>query len=300
MRLLLALAFIGFAGCATAPASLQATTETPLLISAEALVQRLGEDNLVVIHVVRDADTFDDGHIPGARLLSFSAIATERNGAPNVLPDLEAVQSSFEAIGVSDDSHVVLYGDMGGLAAARALYALDEIGHPTTSVLDGGLEAWRRAGGDVSTDAVEIVERGAMTFRPRLTVTARAEEMFELLGYAEAGGAVIVDARPYAHYTGETPGGGVERPGHIPPAVSLYWQEDLQPDGTLRPLAELQERYAAAGATPGTSVVAYCRTGVQASHTYLVARLLGLNPRLYDGSYFEWSNQTDYPVEAGP
>lgn len=300
MRILIAFLFIFIAGCSPAVSSLKATSEVPLVVSVEDLAQQLGEDNLVVVHVVRDPATFSGGHIPGARLLPFSAIATERDGVPNVLPDLVAVQSSFEIIGVSDDTHVVLYGDMGGLAAARALYALDALGHSATSVLDGGFEAWQRAGNEVATGAPDDTARGTLTPRARPEVTASADDVFALLNDAGNGQATILDARPYAQYTGETLGGGVDRPGHIPPAVSLFWQEDLQPDGTLRPLAELRARYAEAGATADRPVVTYCRTGVQASHTYLVARLLGLNPRLYDGSYFEWSNRTDYPVEVGP
>ena len=288
----LALAALG--GCATS-APRPAAEPDPLVSAAELAA---GIDGAVVVHVARDRADYDAGHVPGARFLPFSAVAAERDGVPNVLPPVADVRAAFEAVGVSDGARVVLYGDLDGLAAARALYALDVVGHASAAVLDGGLAAWRRAGQGVSTDGPGPVEPGTLTARPA-DVTATASDVRALLGPAAEGRAALVDARPADQYTGETPGGGVTRPGHVPGAVSLFWKDDLRADGTLRPLDELRVRYAAAGVAPGEPVVAYCRTGVQAAHAYLVARLLGLRPRLYDGSFFEWSNRTDYPVRTG-
>lgn len=293
---LLALTIVLLGGCA-APAPRPASLPD-IVVSADALAR--GIDGAVVVHVARDRADYDAGHVPGARFLPLSAVAAERGGVPNMLPPLADVRASFEALGVSDGSHVVLYGDLGGLAAARALYALDAIGHPGGAVLDGGLAAWQRAGQGVSMADPGAVRSGSITTTPDARVTATAGDVRALLDDTEAGRAALVDARPRDQYTGETPGGGVTRPGHIPGAVSLFWEEDLLPDGTLRPLEDLRERYASAGVTPGKTVVTYCRTGVQASHTYLVARLLGLQPRLYDGSFYDWSTQTDFPVRPGP
>lgn len=296
LALALALAFTVLAGCAaTAP---RPTSPSELIVTADALAS--GIERAVIVHVAREQADYDAGHVPGARFLPLSAVATERNGVPNMLPPPAEVRAAFEALGVSDDSRVVLYGDLGGLAAARTLYALDAIGHPGGAVLDGGLAAWQRAGQTVSTTAPAAVRPGAITTAPDAGVTATAADVQALLGDTAAGQAALVDARPADQYAGMTPGGGITRPGHIPGAVSLFWEEDLQPDGTLRTLAELRARYAAAGVVPGEPVVTYCRTGVQASHTYLVARLLGLQPRLYDGSFYDWSTQTDYPVKPGP
>ena len=293
LPLVLVLAALG--GCAaSAP---RPTAEPDLVVSAAELAA--GVDGAVVVHVARDRADYEAGHVPGARFLPFSAVAAERDGVPNVLPPVGDVRAAFEAVGVSDGSRVVLYGDLGGLAAARALYALDAVGHGGGAVLDGGLAAWRRAGQAVSTGTPRAVASGTIAARPGDGVTATAADVRALLGPTAAGRAALVDARPVDQYTGETPGGGITRPGHVPGAASLFWEDDLQPDGTLRPLAELRARYAAAGVVPGEPVVTYCRTGVQASHAYLVARLLGLRPRLYDGSYFEWSNRTDYPVQPG-
>ncbi|OZC01407.1 sulfurtransferase [Rubricoccus marinus] len=296
MRVLLALALVALGGCAaTAP---RPAASPDLVVSAAELAD--GIEGAVVVHVARERADYDAGHVPGARFLPLSAVAAERGGVPNMLPPLAEVRAAFQAVGVSDGSRVVLYGDLGGLSAARALYALDAIGHPGGAVLDGGLAAWQRAGQPVSTDAAPPARAGSITTAPDPRVTATASDVRALLDDAAAGRAALVDARPFEQYTGATPGGGVTRPGHVPGAASLFWEEDLRPDGTLRSLDELRARYAEAGAVPGEPVVTYCRTGVQASHAYLVARLLGLQPRLYDGSFFEWSTQTDYPVQPGP
>jgi thiosulfate/3-mercaptopyruvate sulfurtransferase len=110
---------------------------------------------------------------------------------------------------------------------------------------------------------------------------------------------VILDARPTAEYQGEVPGETIERPGHIPGAVNFPWRESFtrQDPPTLLDRQELQDILARAGLTPGREVVVYCRTGTQASWLYFVARYLGYSPRLYDGSYMEWSADPSLPVE---
>lgn len=292
MRLPILLLAAFLAGCTTVRDAPQPSAD--LLVSAAWLADHLDDPDLVVLHVGRERAGYDAGHVPSARFLPLSAVAVHRDGQLNVLPQADELEEAFEAAGVSDDSHVVLYGDMGGLAATRAFFALDVHGHERVSVLDGGLDAWRSAGGAVSTEA-QSAARGSFTprFRPELVVDAAWVE-----ARREDPQVVLVDARPAAEHTGEVPGEGIERPGHIPGSVNRFWKDDTREDGTLRPAEELRARYAAALA-PGREVVTYCRTGVQGSHAYFVARYLGLAPRLYDGSFYDWSNNTDYPVTQG-
>jgi thiosulfate/3-mercaptopyruvate sulfurtransferase len=111
-------------------------------------------------------------------------------------------------------------------------------------------------------------------------------------------GVAILDARPPAEFSGETPGEGIGRPGHIPGARNVFWQTLVRSpdDARLKDETELRRMFEEAGAAPGDTVVAYCRTGGQASFLYTVARHLGYDVRLYDGSYVDWS-RTEYPVE---
>jgi thiosulfate/3-mercaptopyruvate sulfurtransferase len=267
-----------------------------LLVDAAGLSGELEDSAVVVLHVAADRAAYDEGHIPGARFLPLRAIAREVDGNPNELPPVEQLDSVFESLGVSDDTRVVLYGDP--LPAARAFFTLDYLGHGgQTALLDGALPAWREAGLPLSTEA-DTAGRGSFTPRVQPERSVDAEWVNQ---HRTQGGVALVDARPTAQYTGEEAGDGVERPGHIPGAGSLFWEETIA--SSTRP--ELHDSEALhrllreAGVSPGDTVVTYCRTGMQASFMYFVARLLGYETRMYDPSYLDWSRRSELPVETG-
>lgn len=216
-----------------------------MLVSASALQRRLSDANTVILHVGRDRASYDAGHIPGARFLALSSIVTERGGVPDALPSAEALDEAFEAAGVSDDSHVVLYGDLGGLAAARAFFALDYLGH-TPAVLDGGLEAWRAAGQRVET-AAPAARHGSFTPRPRPELVVDADWV---RSHQRDSTVALIDTRPPEQYAGTEPGEGVARPGHIPGAKNLFWQNTVisQADPQLRSPEVLRALYRLSGA----------------------------------------------------
>jgi thiosulfate/3-mercaptopyruvate sulfurtransferase len=265
-----------------------------LLVSTEWLGQRLGEDRVVVLHVGGDEEAYRAGHVPGARFLALDAIVEERHGLPNELPAVPELRRAFEAVGVSDEAHVVLYGERDGLAAARAFFTLDYLGHRNVSLLDGGLEAWRAEQRPLATGAGSI-SPAEFTPRPRPDRLVTADWVHQRLRDPEV---VLIDARPPPEYAGERPGAAIERPGHIPGAHNLFWRDALVSDDDLRlrEEAELRTMFARAGAAPSRTVVAYCRTGVQSSLTYFIARYLGYDVVMYDGSYLDWNRRTELPV----
>ncbi|HZG44623.1 MAG TPA: sulfurtransferase [Longimicrobium sp.] len=263
--------------------------------SAE-LARRLNDPRVVVLHVGRDRASYDAGHVPGARFLPLSAIVAERNGIPNELPSVQQLEEAFEAVGVSDNSRVILYGDLQGLLAARAFFTLDYLGHANHAILDGGLERWRADERPVSTE-VPSARRGSLTPRPHADLVVTAEWVRDHLNDTSV---VFVDARPAAEFSGATPGEGVTRPGHIPGAHNLFWRNSLisETDPRLRSPEVLATAYTLAEASQDDTVVVYCRTGVQASHAYYVARYLERKVKMYDASFIEWSRRgADYPVE---
>jgi thiosulfate/3-mercaptopyruvate sulfurtransferase len=186
----------------------------------------------------------------------------------------------------------VVYGDLGGLAAGRAFFTLDYLGHTRVSLLDGGLEAWKAENGALATTPPQV-RRGSFTPRPRADRVVDAGWVRQRLDDPRY---LLIDARPTAQFSGEDAAG--LRAGHIPGAKNIFWRTALvsDDDPRLRPAAELRSLYAAAGAAPNRTVVTYCRTGMQASHAYFVARYLGYDAVMYDGSMVDWSRQAELPV----
>lgn len=279
------------------------TLQAPrLLVSTEWLAEHLSNPDLVIIHVGQDSSSYRAGHIPGARLLLLSSILIQRPNLPNELPPVEELVRAFEAVGVRNDRYVVLYGDLGGLAAARAFFTLDYLGlGHRAALLDGGLEMWRSEGRPVETVArpAPSVARGSLRVTPHPESVVDAAWIARRLGRDDL---VLIDARPEGEYSGSEPGSGIVRPGHIPGAVNFYWRDALlspqQP--LLLDRKALESRYRALGVREGVEIVTYCRTGMQSSHAYFVLRYLGYSPKMYDGSYINWNGRAELPIESGP
>ncbi len=266
-----------------------------MLVSTGWLAEHLDDPSLVVLHVARERAHYDAGHIPGARFLKYGEIVIQPEGVFNELPSVEQLDSALEAVGVSDDAHVVLYGDWGGLSAARAFMTFDYLGHgERTSMLDGGIEVWRLEGRSVSTDSPGFA-RGEFTPRLRESMTVDAEWVTK---HIEDDGVSVLDARPPQQYSGESTVRGIRRPGHVPGAGNVYWKSLLVSDErpVMKSREALEEALLRNGTEKGDLVVTYCNTGVMASHLYFVARYVGYDAKLYDLSFIDWSNRTDYPV----
>ncbi len=283
----------------TSPAAAQQVSAANVFISAEAAGDLIGKRGVTFLHVGTDEDAYASGHVRGARFLPLSSFTVTRDGLPAELPPAEELTSLFESNGVLGHGHVVLYhdpsgGDMEALAVARALFTLDALGHPHVNIIDGGLDALRTSGIELTTEASDVDQS-------ELDLRSRASGVLVDADFVHNNGnsLMIVDARPPAHFSGDQGGEGVDRPGRIPGAVNLYWKDFLNDDGTLKPVADLARMWEDAGHAPGDDVVVYCRVGMQASYAYAVARHLGLDVRMYDGSYIDWSNNTEYPVVVG-
>jgi thiosulfate/3-mercaptopyruvate sulfurtransferase len=264
-----------------------------LLVSADWLAKHLNRPDLVVLHF-GTAASYNAGHVPGARFVALAPLQPTRGGVPMSLEEPEVLRAALEAAGVSTSSHVVVYGD-GILQGARGFFILEYVGHPRVSLLDGGLSAWRASGGAVSTEATVPI-RGSMAPPTRGRNIVTTEWVFKRLGDAEV---ILVDARPFADYAGTvaiTP--TIPRVGHIPGAHNLPWQQLVlsTADTRLREPEALRALFAPTGAAMGSTVVAYCTSGMMSSLSYFVARYLGYDARLYDGSWFAWSPREELPV----
>lgn len=273
-----------------------------LLVSADELATRLNDPAVVVVAVGNSADEFTAGHIPGARLVIYRDIAPDIDGLPSELPPIDQLRRVLSAAGISDRSQVIIYGSP--IAATRLFFTLDYFGHPNVRVLNGGLTAWKARGGQLETGPPPPAAAAALTPKPRPERVVSADWIMERLstptlrpaqGRPQGGrGAnlLILDARPDAEYTGSDGGmNGMHVAGHLPDARQLVWNTLLDATGKFLPDAELRKKYEAIGASADTPLVSYCMVGMRASVTYFVARHLGYDARMYDGSIVDWTRR---------
>jgi thiosulfate/3-mercaptopyruvate sulfurtransferase len=277
-------------------AVLQAQSPDPI-VPVSWLALHLNDPSVVVVQVEGRRDQYAQGHIPGARFVALGDFATEPPPGRELPPvaDLERV---LRGLGINDDSRVVIYSATSPLSAARLWMTLDFLGHADhASLLNGGLTAWRAAGGAVTTED-PAPRTGSITHRERAPFLVTADWIRQRL---DDPNVLLIDARPDDEYTGADNGmGGMVHPGHIPGAYQMYWEKLVQPDNRtqLLPIESLRREFEAAGAAPGKAVVAYCMVGLRASLTYLVGRMLDYDMKFYDGSWHDWGSR-DLPYVKG-
>jgi len=269
-----------------------------MLVTTQWLADHLHDPDLVVLSISSNADFYAKGHIPGARNILLSEIAVTRNGVPAELPPVEQLQSVFESAGMSNGSRVVIYGERSGMFAARAYFTLDYLGVAgRVALLDGGLEKWKTEQRPVVTETAKpAIGKLKTTARPEIVVDTATMRQ---LSQKKPGTIAILDGRPLAEYSGVQTSEDLPKAGHIPQASSLFWMDLIvsRENPVLKPEAELRRMYTAANARAGQPVVTYCRTGMQASFDYFVAKYLGYEPSVYDASFYAWSRE-DLPVET--
>jgi thiosulfate/3-mercaptopyruvate sulfurtransferase len=260
-----------------------------MLVSASELAAQLKDPAVVVLYVADRPGAFEEGHIPGAQFLRYGDFAVEGDsGLGSELPSAETIKRVFEAVGVGDGSRVVLYAQS-PVIAARAFFTLDAFGHRNLALLDGGLRAWREAKLPIETGPAK--KPAAAHFQPRLNPQRLADAAL-IQQQLAAKSISLVDVRPDPEFFG-TDGGmnGMHAPGHIAGARQLTWNSLVDGEGKFLPTAQLKERLEGAGVIAGRPVVSYCMVGMRASVVYFVARHLGYDAKLYDGSIIDWSKR---------
>ena len=285
----------------TALAVLAATTPG-LLLSPADLASALKDPATIVIAVGSSEDDFIAGHIPGARFVNYNDIAVDAGGLSTELPPVDQLRKVLSAAGISDRSKIVIYGS--AIAAARMFFTLDYIGHPNAKLLNGGLNAWKANGGAVEIGTTPKVAIATLTPKPQPDRVVSADWIKERLSsptLRQAQGRpersrgakmTLLDARPDAEFTGADGGmNGAHVKGHLPDAQQLVWNTLLDSSGKFLPDAELKKKFEAIGAKAATPLVSYCMVGMRASVTYFVARHLGYDARLYDGSIVDWTRR---------
>ena len=269
----------------------------PMLVTTEWLSQHLSDPSLVLLQIGEKSD-FEKGHIPGAQFLEYDSISTPHGqGLMLELPPVAQLVSVFENLGVSNRSHVILYfGTDRVTPTTRVYWTLDYLGlGDRTSILDGGLSAWRSAGKPVSTDN-KRPPKGSIVPAPRKEIVADAPWVSSHLFQPSV---TIIDARTPGFYTGKESDGN-PRDGHIPGATNLSYLSVVNQDTyKFKPRDQLQALFSAAGLKPGNLMVSYCHIGQRATVLYFTAKMLGYQAKMYDGSWEDWSHRKDLPIVQG-
>lgn len=268
------------------------------LVSAAWLQQHLSDPDLVLFHVGTRAD-FEKEHIRGAQLVVPQDLSIPRSEGALLMQLLppEALRTKLESLGVSDDSRVVVYfGTDSMVQAARVYFSLDAAGlGERSSILDGGMPAWKAAGGAVTGEVSEPTP-GKITALPRPELVLDVDEVQAGLKNSTIR---LIDTRSADLYDGSNPG-SMPRAGHIPGALNLPYASLASDDLILKSNVELTRIFEDAGIKTGDTVVTYCNSGQQATVVYLAAKRLGFKAKVYDGSWDEWSRRDDLKAETGP
>ena len=279
------------------------------LISAQELQMLIhaAESNLVVLDASHDLfdptlgrRTHETGHLPNARFVSLDSDMggpkTGTNGR-HPLPTRDQVVAVMRELGVNDDTQVVVYDQCEGMYASRVWWTLNWLGHRDVAVLDGGLQAWQRVGGEVQTTLARSAPLGNFSDRGVGMSVVAYEDVLDNVKTAER---LVIDARAEDRFAGQNetldPVGG-----HIPGAINHFYKQNLNSDGTFKTAEQITAQFQSLiGQRRAEYLIMQCGSGVSACHNLLALQWVGLGTApLYVGSWSEWCSREGAPIATG-
>jgi thiosulfate/3-mercaptopyruvate sulfurtransferase len=275
---------------------------TNALVTTQWVADNLNTPGYRLVEVDVDTTQYDTGHIPGA--VAFNWQTQLQDQVARDIISKEALEALLSSVGISSDTHILLYGDNNNWFAAYALWILNYYGHEKVSLIDGGRKKWLAENRTTTTDVPSYPASNYKVSKVNAQYRSDRDQIKANLG---KDGFALVDVRSPAEYVGDiiAPPGMSEtaqRAGHIPTAANIPWAQAVAEDGTFKSKDDLQKLYSGKGVTADKrEVVAYCRIGERSSHTWFVLKyILGYqNVKNYDGSWTEWGNLIGNPIKRG-
>ncbi len=282
------------------------TDAFPLLVSTQWLADHLGEPDCVILDATRHlpdsgrdaSQEYEEGHIPGAHFLDLASFTDPASDVPAALPNKAQVSARLEALGICENSKIVLYDDSAVKTSARGWFALKSHGFKSIGILDGGIAKWRAEGREIETGAATPLSS------PQIAGAApdRVRYKSDMLANLDTKAEQVVDARSADRVFGggdDPVHGGAN--GRIPGALNVPFGSLFGDDGTFRPFEELRSIFKAAGVDLAKPVTTTCGSGVTASVLLFALELIGKkDAAVYDGSWMEWSADPATPKATGP
>ena len=271
-----------------------------VLVSTQWVADHQNDPKIHLVEIDVDTSAYDQGHVPGAAAWNWQTQL--QDPVRRDLVDKHAFEELLGRAGISNDTHIIVYGDNNNWFAAWGFWQLKYFGHEHVQIMNGGRKKWLEEKRPLSTDAPRIQPATYRAKDPDASIRAKRENIFDVLDRRSP--AKLVDVRSVDEFTGKViaPPGMTEtaqRGGHIPGAANIPWSQAVIEDGTFKSADALRQLYAGKGISGEGEVIAYCRIGERSSHTWFVLKyLLGFpKVRNYDGSWTEWGNLVGAPIE---
>lgn len=262
----------------------------PLIVEPEELAEHL--EGVLILDLSRE-ETYRQVHLPGAIHIHPSYLICGEQPAVGKLPNIEQLEDLFGNIGYEPEQHIVVYDDEGGGWAGRMIWTLDVIGHKSYSYLNGGIHAWLAAELPVTNEIPR-----AFPTDPEIHIdTQFIATQDEIKHSIDQHTVQIWDARGPDEYSGQRVVSA--RGGHIPGAINFEWTRGMDPDRALRIREDIRAQLNTVGLDGSKPIITHCQTHHRSGFTYLVGKSLGFDIKAYDGSWSEWGNDPETPIETG-
>jgi thiosulfate/3-mercaptopyruvate sulfurtransferase len=270
------------------------------VVETEWVAEHLNDPGLRVVESNEDSLLYETGHIPGAVKIDW--FTTLQDPVRRDFVSKGAFEQLNSSLGITNDTTVIFYGDKSNWFATYALWLWQYYGHEKVKVMNGGRIKWEKEGRPLTREAPQYPGTTYQAKEPDKSIRAFRDEVFAQM----QSGKPLVDVRSPQEYSGELihmpsyPQEGAQRGGHIPGAKNIPWAKAArEEDSAFKSVDELKQLYEGQGITPDRDIIAYCRIGERSSHTWFVLKyLLGYpNVKNYDGSWTEWGNLVNAPIE---